>query len=133
MRLAAASSLFVVSALAVVACTSTSPPPATPLTCASSVIALCKAACNCAAADGGQACAAGTYVDGAGGGALGWSDATSCELYFSYLCADDGAAGFNFGACDTALSSSVCVGTVNGRALLIPTACYTVAPEAGAG
>jgi hypothetical protein len=97
------------------------------------VISLCKASCTCGATDTSQACALGTYVDGAGGGALSWASATACELYFSFACADAAAAaGFNYAACSTALTTATCAPTVNGPALLFPQACNMSPPDAGA-
>jgi len=124
--------LFPLAVAAALGCTTSTAIPAPPVSCQSAVIALCRAACTCGSTDSARACTLCIYVDGAGGGGASWASASACELYFSFACADAGApTGFDYTSCSNALSLASCVATVNGPALLFPSACNVSLPDGG--
>ncbi len=118
---------------AALGCTSGNSTSSAAISCQSTVIALCKAACACGAMDAGGACALANPVDGSGGGGLRWANASACELSYASVCAEGGAPSFDAVACSNFLPLASCVTSVNvGRALALPATCNVGPADAAA-
>ncbi|HSO36795.1 MAG TPA: hypothetical protein VLT33_29920 [Labilithrix sp.] len=87
--------------------------------CESAGTAVCKRACACST-DG--KCRVATQTDGGAVATLNFENEAKCkDLYVTFGCAGGGAAGFDYGSCEAAVTAAACAQ----GGVLFPAACRT--------